>query len=80
MSEGAEGGGKSALTSKTVHFNWISAIAVPAVWPLLPESFRQKDYAISAVSAWFAIANIGLRFVSTEALTIWSKSHDRKVD
>lgn len=67
------GGRKSPLQSKTVHFNMISAVFVPAIWPFLPSDFRNHDYAISAVTAWFALINILLRSLTKEALS-WRKN------
>jgi hypothetical protein len=66
-----EGGRKSPFSSKTIHFNWISAVMVPAIWPFLPVAFRSKDYAVHAVTAWFAIGNVILRFVSSTAVTLF---------
>lgn len=63
-----EQGGKSALSSKTIHFNWISGVLVPAIWPFLPKDFRNNDYAIHAVTAWFTIGNIILRILTKNAI------------
>lgn len=68
-----EQGSKSPLESKTVHFNTMSAAIIPALWPFLPESFRHQDYAIAAVSAWYTIGNIVLRFLTSEALSWTAK-------
>jgi len=67
-----QGEAKSPLTSKTVHFNLISGILVPAVWPFLPEHFRNSQYAMAAVTSWLTIGNIILRFVTHQALA-WGK-------
>lgn len=64
------GGRKTPFTSKTIHFNWISSVMVPAIWPFLPANFRHQDYAINAVSAWFAIGNVVLRFFTSQALRL----------
>lgn len=71
MDESAEEG-KSPLLSKTIHFNWMSGVAIPAIWPFLPEKFRMHDYAIAAVTAWFTIGNVVLRFLTSEALIKWN--------
>lgn len=69
---------KSALASKTIHFNWISGLAIPAVWPFLPESFRHQDYATAAITAWFAIGNIVLRFLTSEAIGLFARRTNAK--
>lgn len=69
-------GSKSPLESKTVHFNAVSAILVPAVWPFLPHSFRDQDWAIGAVTAWLGIGNIVLRFITKGAIS-WTKEKSK---
>lgn len=64
---------KSALSSKTVHFNLASGIIIPAIWPLLPKSFTQNEYALPAVTAWLTIGNIVLRRLTNEAIRFWGK-------
>ena len=64
---------KTALRSKTVNFNWISGLAIPAVWPFLPKDFREQDFAIAAVTAWFTIGNILLRRITSGAITFMAK-------
>lgn len=64
-----EGVGKPALFSKTMGFNLSSGILIPAVWPFLPKHFRDQDYAIAAVTAWFTILNMVLRWLTKEAIT-----------
>ena len=51
-------GDKPKLSHPHVHFNWASGVLVHAVWPFLPHDFREKPYAIAAVTAWFTIGNI----------------------
>lgn len=65
---------KSPWKSKTLHFNWSSAVLVHAVWPLLPKSFRDQPYAMSAVVSWFTIGNMVLRFLTTGAVSLWGKN------
>lgn len=69
-------GPKTPLSSKTFHFNWWTGLSVTvfvhAIWPFIPESFRAKPYAVSAVSAWLIIGNLFCRAFTTEAL-VWSK-------
>lgn len=60
---------KHPLDSKTVQFNTISAAFIPAIWPFLPESFRHHDYAIAAISGWYTIGNVVLRFLTSEAIS-----------
>lgn len=66
-----EKGGKSPFTSKTLHFNVWSGILAQAVWPFLPQSFRDHDYAHQALIAWLTVGNIILRFATTEALSLY---------
>jgi hypothetical protein len=61
---------KTIIQSKTIHFNWISAIAIPAVWPWIPASFRNQDYAIPALTAYFTIGNIVLRLLSKDKIQL----------
>lgn len=72
-----DGGVKSPLQSKTINFNLISGICVPAVWPFLPITFRQHDYAAPAVAAWFSICNIGLRFATSETVKIFKPRNSK---
>lgn len=65
-----DGGVKSPLQSKTINFNLVSGVLVPAVWPFLPAQFRQHDYAAPAVAAWFSLGNIVLRFFSSSAVKL----------
>ena len=72
---------KSALASKTIHFNWLNGLIIPAVWPLLPASFRNQDYAIAAITAWISIGNIVLRLITKdkiEGIVEDSKSKKRR--
>jgi len=71
-------GGKSALFSKTVHFNWASGILIPAIWPFLPLDFRNQDYAIAAVTAWLTLGNIALRFLTKGAIHFYAKKYEAK--
>jgi hypothetical protein len=64
-----EAEGKSFLASKTLHFNTWSVVLIHAVWPMIPKHFRNEPYAMSALSAYFAIVNSALRFVTTEAIS-----------
>ena len=61
--------GKHPFLSKTVQFNTISSAFIPAIWPFLPASFREHDYAIAAISAYYTIGNVILRFITKEALS-----------
>jgi hypothetical protein len=72
---------KSPLYSKTVHFNTVSSVLIPAIWPFLPEHFRNQEYSIAAVTAWFAIGNIILRFLTKRAVgfVLWGK-HEKKTE
>lgn len=65
--------GKSLTSSKTINFNIVSGVVIHAVWPLLPKTFREQPYSMSAVTSWFAIGNIVLRFMTTEALAIMKR-------
>jgi len=69
---------KHPFDSKTLQFNSLSAAIIPAIWPLLPESFRHQDYAITAVTAWMSIGNIVLRFLTKEALSWTTKDSDKR--
>jgi hypothetical protein len=71
VTDSEDGGRKSPFSSKTIHFNWISAVLVPAIWPFLPKKFTANPYAIHSVTAWFAIGNVALRFLTTTAVTIF---------
>lgn len=64
---------KSVFRSKTIHFNWLSGVIVHAVWPFLPKHFREQPYAMSAITSWFALGNIALRFVTTEAVSLFHR-------
>lgn len=64
-----QGGAKSPLYSKTIHFN-LANLLVAAFWPLLPEDFRSQDWAFSAVLAWVTLGNLVLRFLTCKALHI----------
>jgi hypothetical protein len=64
-----DGGGKAALSSKTIQFN----VWTWALWPLLPKHFREDPNAPLVVGAWFTIGNVALRFVTSEAITLWRK-------
>lgn len=64
MDEGA----KSPFSSKTIHFN----VWTFAAWTLLPKGFRDKPDSMMYVTAWLSIGNIVLRFVTREALQLWS--------
>lgn len=66
-------GSKSPLSSKTIHFNIASGIIIPAIWPFLPKSFRDHDYSIAAVTAWFSILNVVIRLFTKEALSFFKK-------
>ena len=63
-------GVKSALASRTLHFN----VWTWAIWPFLPQEFRHQPYAPMVVGAWFSIGNIALRFLTSEAISFWSKN------
>lgn len=67
------GGSKSPLSSKTINFNIVSGILIPAIWPFLPKSFRDQDYAIAAVTAWFSILNVVARLFTYEAVSFFKK-------
>lgn len=66
-----DGEAKSPLLSKTVHFNWSSAVLVHAIWPFLPHHFTAQSYALSAVTAWFTVGNVIIRFFTREAISIF---------
>lgn len=77
-SESNDGGStKSPLSSKTIVFNSMSGMLVSAFWPFLPESFRHHDYAMPAVTAWFSIGNIILRFLTREALSVFGRKNEK---
>lgn len=63
---------KTVLSSKTINFNWISGLAIPAIWPFLPEDFRNQSYAVPALTAYFTLGNIVLRFVTNKPITFGS--------
>jgi hypothetical protein len=76
MSDLERDSSKSPLSSRTIGFNSVSGLLVSAVWPLLPDSFRSHDWAVPALTAWFTIGNIILRFLTTEAVA-WRSSHEK---
>jgi len=62
---------KGLLKSKTIAFNSISGLLATAVWPFLPESMRHDPDWFPAVVAWFTIANIVLRLLTTKSVKGW---------
>ena len=72
-----EMGGKPALSSKTVNFNWISGLAIPMIWPFIPQNFKNQDNAINIITAWFTIGNIILRFLTKEAVYLYAKKGEK---
>ncbi len=66
------GESKTPLSSKTLHFNWISSASLGTMWGFLPESVRQKPIAIASVILWLSVGNIILRCVTNSALK-WRK-------
>lgn len=74
---GMEDEKKSLFSSKTFHFNWFSGVLLHAAWPLLPKSFREQPYAMSAVTSWFALGNIVLRTISYGAVSFFGRRHEK---
>lgn len=50
---------------------------IPALMPFVPKHIRDQDWFIPAVTAWFSIANIILRVITTEALSL-TRGKDEK--
>jgi hypothetical protein len=72
-------GEKPLYASRTFHFNWLSGVVIHAAWPFLPKHFREQPYAMPAVSAWFALGNIALRFATDTAVYLYRrKTPDEK--
>jgi hypothetical protein len=72
-------GVKNPFFSKTLHFNFAHLI-VAGVWPFLPSAFRSHDWAFPAMLAWVSAANIGLRFVTKTAVTMWGRNATPKTN
>lgn len=69
---------KSAIKSKTIHFNTISMLFVYAVFPFLPKRITSSEYAIQIISSWFTIGNVILRFVTSEAISIFRRKNNEQ--
>ena len=63
---------KSALFSKTIHFNWLSLVLAHAVWPFMSPHFK-LTFGFTAIASWFTLGNIILRFFTSEAISLWKK-------
>lgn len=76
--ENETGDAKSPFLSKTLHFNSWSAVLAYAIWPFVPGRFRQHEYALPAVIAWFTIGNFALRFITKQAITfLFWRTHEK---
>lgn len=64
---------RKVLASKETSFNVTSALLVNAVIVFLPERLQESPYIINAITAWFALGNIALRYASQEAFEAWRR-------
>lgn len=64
----------SAATNGALQYNAVSALLASAVYPFLPLAFTANKYAFAAVTAWFALGNIGLQLIKDRV--IWDKTKE----
>lgn len=69
---------KSALKSKTIHFNTISMVLVYAAFPFMPKRITSSEYSIQIISSWFTIGNIILRLLTREAISIFGRKNNEQ--